>query len=138
MRAHRRTIPPVNAPAAESLGASRFSAADEPASPVQAMNPDLAASATKGPSTIRAFSFERNALERHVPPAVTAPENQPQPRSILGKLFKPQAEPAANARADSLHAMFERLRQVGRPANELTNTQASAGHASRAGRLPRL
>ncbi|MDR5857646.1 cellulose biosynthesis protein BcsP [Caballeronia sp. LZ062] len=138
MRGHRRNIPPVNAPAAESLGASRFSATDESVSPATGMTPDSAASVTNGPAAIRGFSFEANALERQVPPAVPAPEHQPQPQSILGKLFKPQIEPATNAPADSLDAMFERLRRAGRPATELTNTQAGAGHASRAGRLPRL
>jgi hypothetical protein len=149
MRPHRRTIPAVNPPAAESLSALRFSVMGESAPEETGTIPDSAASVapvapiapvapvTAKPEAARpAATFGSNLLAKRtpveVPPAVPAsrvaepaavpaasPSSSP---SILGKLFKPQAQPAASAPADSLNAMFERLRHADRPSNESTNT----------------
>ncbi|SAK50905.1 hypothetical protein AWB75_01472 [Caballeronia catudaia] len=166
-RPHRRTIPPVNPPAAESLSALRFSVMGESASeetgtipasatapaasvpPVHApVAPVANVTHANKPETPQAAStFGSNFLARRapvqVPPAAPAPR-APEPasapaapQSILGKLFNPQAQHATNAPANSLNAMFERLRHADRPANKPTNTQANADHAARAGRLPR-
>ncbi|VXC71703.1 conserved hypothetical protein [Burkholderia sp. 8Y] len=142
MRTHRRTIPPVNPPAAESLSAFRFSATADLASPETGMIPDSTSvtAAPIPPTSHEATTLRPEPARRapaHMPPSEPKPAPAA-PQSILGKLFKPQAGPATNAPADSLDAVFERLRHAGRPANEPTNTQASAGHATRAGRLPRL
>ncbi|SAL12410.1 hypothetical protein AWB74_00234 [Caballeronia arvi] len=159
MRPHRRTIPPVNPPAAESLSALRFSVMGESASEESGTIPDSAiapaasvppvqapvanvTNATQPEASQPASTFGSNFLARRapvqVPPATRAPEPVPAaPQSILGKLFNPQAQHATSAPADSLNAMFERLRHADRPANKPTNTQANADHAARAGRLPR-
>ncbi|SAL47487.1 hypothetical protein AWB70_03764 [Caballeronia cordobensis] len=159
-RPHRRTIPPVNPPAAESLSALRFSVMGESASNETGTIPDSAvapaasvpavqtpvaneAAASKPDTTRPSATLGANFLARRapvqVPPAAPAPRaaESAAPQSILGKLFKPQAQHATHAPAASLDAMFERLRRAERPATEPSNTQASAGHAPRAGRLPR-
>ncbi|SAK53910.1 hypothetical protein AWB80_01929 [Caballeronia pedi] len=157
-RPHRRTIPPVTPPAAESLSALRFSVLGESASKETGTIPDSASASavdvppvqpsaekdagtghaeTPRPAATSGSGFLARRAPVQVPPAAPAPrapEPAPaEPHSILGKLFRPQAQHAPSAPADSLGAMFERLRH----ANEPTNTQASAGLAARASRLPR-
>jgi hypothetical protein len=160
-RPHRRTIPAVSAPAAESLSALRFSALDNsatmesgtiPASTVDAATvadvpapPPVQAVA---PEPVRtAATFGSSFLARRAPAQAVndtprpQPAAEPAPQSILGKLFKPQAAQPASAPANPLQSMFDRLRHADAPAsasaNEPTTTQASAGHAVRASRLPR-
>jgi hypothetical protein len=132
MRAHRRAIPPVNPPAADSLSASRFSATGESASQETETIPHSPVAAVPAaasvPPVANAAAAPKPEPAGRVPAQV--PESAPAPQSILGKLFKPQAEPATTAPADSLNVLFERLRHAGRPESEPTNT--------RAGRLPRL
>ncbi|WP_248323102.1 cellulose biosynthesis protein BcsP [Caballeronia sp. Sq4a] len=138
MRAHRRAIPPVTPPAAESLSALRFSAMGESASHETGTIPDSAVAAVASAASLPPVTNVAATLKPE--PARRAPAQQPEsvpsapepsaPQSILGKLFKPQAQPATNAPADSLNVLFERLRHAGRPESEPTNT--------RAGRLPRL
>ncbi|KXV13356.1 hypothetical protein CR51_05060 [Caballeronia megalochromosomata] len=164
-RAHRRTIPPVKPPAAESLSALRFSTPGETAStetgtipdsafaPVASVPPAVAPVAPVAPVESKpvandagaghaerpraSATFGSSFLARRTPaeaaPVTRATEPVPaaQP-SILGKLFKPQAQQAPNAPAGSLDAMFERLRHARAPAEESTNT-----HAARASRLSR-
>ncbi|WP_250474056.1 cellulose biosynthesis protein BcsP [Caballeronia sp. GAFFF1] len=135
MRAHRRAIPPVDPPAAESLSALRFSATGESASHETGTIPDSAVAAVASVQTVtNAAAAPKPEPARRapaqVPESVTSAPAPAAPQSILGKLFKPQAQPATNAPADSLNVLFERLRHAGRAESEPTNT--------RAGRLPRL
>jgi hypothetical protein len=153
-RPHRRTIPAVNPPAAESLSALRFSAMGDSASSEGGTIPDSPDSAAARVTPVQApvaaverkpeparpvAAFGSTFLARRplAKPAAPAPHPHPHPapaasQSILGKLFKPQAQHAASAPADSLHAIFERLRHADHHADEPTNP-----HAARAGRLSR-
>ncbi|MFM0322519.1 cellulose biosynthesis protein BcsP [Caballeronia glebae] len=167
-RPHRRTIPPVNPPAAESLSALRFaalgeSASDEtetiadsaiadkaratPVAPVEHKPVAIDTSAGNAQPSRPATTFGSSFLARRAPaqvspvtPAVPAPrvaEPAPAaPQSILGKLFKPQTPSMPNAPANTLDAMFERLRHANPPGDKSTNTPASAGQ-TRASRLSR-
>ncbi|SAK97467.1 hypothetical protein AWB77_05723 [Caballeronia fortuita] len=154
-RAHRRTIPPVNPPAAESLSALRFSVLGEaasnetgtiPDSPPAAKSsaPPVQAPAPVEPEPARAAAtFGSNFLSRRAPapaaPVASVTERTPAaPQSILGKLFEPQTPdvPSASTRAGSLDAVFERLRHARAPRDESTNTQGSTVPA-RASRLSR-
>ncbi|MDR5762184.1 cellulose biosynthesis protein BcsP [Caballeronia sp. LZ035] len=152
-RPHRRTIPPVDAPAAQSLSALRFSALADPAAtetephvapaavpaatippvqaPVQAAEPRPAPAATFGSSVLarRAAPAAAPATKPVEPPRVQ-PAAETEAPSILGKLFKPQTPPAPSAPANSLQSMFDRLRHSG----EAANTQPAAHRTSR---LPR-
>ncbi|WP_175942062.1 cellulose biosynthesis protein BcsP [Caballeronia sp. BCC1704] len=135
MRAHRRAIPPVNPPAAELLSASRFSAMGDSASQETETIPHSPVAAVPAaasvPPVANAAAAPKPEPARRVPAQVPeSATSAPAPQSILGKLFRPQAQPATNAPADSLNVLFERLRHAGRPESEPTNT--------RAGRLPRL
>ncbi|KAK47190.1 hypothetical protein BG58_06615 [Caballeronia jiangsuensis] len=159
-RPHRRTIPPVNPPAAESLSALRFSApgasasnetgtiADSASTPVASVPPveskPVAADASPAAST----TFGSNFLARRAPaqvapvtpaaPTPRAPEPAPAaPQSILGKLFGQPTQPAPSAPAGSLDAVFERLRHARPQGDESTNKHAGAGHAAHASRLSR-
>jgi hypothetical protein len=158
-RPHRRTIPPVDAPAAQSLSALRFSAhaeeagvtegeADAPTAagipPVQAAAPVQAPAPapveTPAPAEVRpaAATFGSSFLARRAPaaaapvePARVQPAPQPEPQStILGKLFKPQTQPAPSAPSNSLQSMFDRLRQGAEP----TNAQSAAHRTNRLSR----
>ncbi|SAK54061.1 hypothetical protein AWB76_01908 [Caballeronia temeraria] len=163
-RPHRRTIPAVNPPAAESLSALRFSVLGEAASTETGTIPDSAsvpkasvppvhtpvapveskpvandASTAAAQASRPAATFGSSLLARrapaHVPPMTPAPPAPaPAPaaqQSILGKLFKPQAQHAPSASANSLDAMFERLRHARPQADEPTNTPARASRLSR-------
>ncbi|WP_250535501.1 cellulose biosynthesis protein BcsP [Caballeronia sp. AZ10_KS36] len=135
MRAHRRAIPPVTPPAAESLSALRFSATGESPSDETGTIPDSAdaTAASLAPVTNVAAALKPEPVRpapAQVPKSVPNAPAPSAPQSILGKLFKPQAQEATNAPADSLNVLFERLRHAGRAVSEPTNT--------RAGRLPRL
>ncbi|SAK59331.1 hypothetical protein AWB78_01838 [Caballeronia calidae] len=165
-RPHRRTIPPVNPPATESLSALRFSVLGESASNQIGTSPDSAAAcapsvppvqAPVASSLVRndganpsrpAATFGSNFAARRVTtqvspvtPAAEAPRApEPAPaaaQSILGKLFKPLAQTTASAPASSLDAIFERLRRASPHADDPTNMHAGAGHAARASRLSR-
>ncbi|BAN25145.1 cellulose biosynthesis protein BcsP [Caballeronia insecticola] len=161
-RPHRRTIPPVKAPAAESLSALRFSVLGESASNETGATPDSAAAPVTGIPPVQApveskpvannanavrqaapqpergaSTFGSSFLARRAPAQAVPPVSEPAPaasQSILGKLFKPQTQTAASAPAGSLDAMFDRLRHASPHAGESSNTQASADRASR---LPR-
>jgi hypothetical protein len=153
-RPHRRTIPPVDAPAAETLSALRFSALGEPAPnesstiPVASSVPPVVAQTAAG----RASTGDHAQHEPVHPPvtfgsnflasrsaAADAPARSPRhqqapepaPQTILGQLFKPQTPPAPAAPANALQSMFDRLRHADEPAN----IQASADRASRLSRL---
>ncbi|WP_244849430.1 cellulose biosynthesis protein BcsP [Caballeronia sp. SL2Y3] len=138
MRAHRRAIPPVTPPGAESLSALRFAATGESASDETGTIPDSAVATVAAVASVPPVANAAAALKPE--PARRAPAQVPKsvpsapapsaPQSILGKLFKPQAQEATDAPADSLNVLFERLRHAGRAVSEPTNT--------RAGRLPRL
>lgn len=155
-RPHRRTIPPVDAPAAQSLSALRFSALADPAAteteietepdkaPAPAPVAGVAPVEAPAPAEPRpaAPTFGSSVLARRTAPAASAPAAtpaelprvQPAPEaeapSILGKLFKPQTPPAPNAPANSLQSMFDRLRHTG----EAANTQPAAHRTSRLSR----
>ncbi|MDR5783295.1 cellulose biosynthesis protein BcsP [Caballeronia sp. LZ065] len=153
-RPHRRTIPPVDAPAAQSLSALRFSALADPAA--TASEPNVAPAAipvvsippvqapVQAAEPRPAATFGSSVLARRAAPAapvatpaatpVEPPRVQPAPDaeapSILGKLFKPQTPPAPGAPANSLQSMFDRLRHSG----ESATTQPAASRTSRLSR----
>ncbi|MDR5882546.1 cellulose biosynthesis protein BcsP [Caballeronia sp. LZ032] len=147
-RPHRRTIPPVDAPAAQSLSALRFSALADPAAIETETAPDMASAAAPTPEPTpaeprpAAATFGSSVLARRAPAAAPAPAATPaepprvqpaheaEPHSILGKLFKPQTPPAPSAPANSLQSMFDRLRHTG----ESANTQPAAHRTSRLSR----
>ena len=144
-RPHRRAIPPVNPPAAESLSALRFSAPGEEASHESVTIPDsMAAPVETKPAPVAdtprheatrpAATSGANFLARRspaqIPPAAPTPRApEPAPaaaaapaasQSILGKLFQPQAQNATSAPANSLDAMFERLRHANPQSSDST------------------
>ncbi|MDR5838471.1 cellulose biosynthesis protein BcsP [Caballeronia sp. LZ034LL] len=146
-RPHRRTIPPVDAPAAQSLSALRFSALADPAAIETATEtaPDMAPAAAPTPAPAEprpaAATFGSSVLARRAPAAAAltpaapprvqpAAEAEAEAPSILGKLFKPQTPPAPSAPANSLQSMFDRLRHTG----ESANTQPAAHRTSRLSR----
>ncbi|WP_250435644.1 cellulose biosynthesis protein BcsP [Caballeronia sp. ATUFL_F2_KS9A] len=148
-RPHRRTIPAVNPPAAESLSALRFSVLGESApaqtetipdsatvsktnaAPVHTMVPPVESNATElaRPAASFGTDFAARRTPAQVAPVTAAAPAAPQ--SILGKLFKPQTQSAPSASANSLDAMFERLRHARPQGDESTNTQARASRLSR-------
>jgi len=134
-RAHRRTIPPVDAPASVSLSAARFSSpVDDAAStaesaPRQTPPVVLPASAPAPAHGRLPRRVAESEAARHAP----EPKPDTQAPSILGKLFKPAASEAAVAPhgTGSLTAMFDRLRAAG------TEADARPARATLAARLPR-
>jgi hypothetical protein len=159
-RPHRRTIPPVNPPAAESLSALRFSApgesasnetgtiADSAATPAASVPPVESKPVAAETSPAASATFGSSFLARRAPaqvapvtPAAPTPR-APEPasatqQSILGKLFRQPAQTVPSAPAGSLDAVFERLRHARPQGDESTNKHAGAGHAGHASRLSR-
>ncbi|SAL13142.1 hypothetical protein AWB73_00467 [Caballeronia turbans] len=161
----RRTIPPVNPPAAESLSALRFSvpgesasnetgtiadSADAPAAsvpPVQtfaapveskAVADDAGTVVTERPGA--SATLGSNFLARRTPSPRTVPAPEPTPaapHSILGKLFGQPTQHVPSAPAGSLDAVFERLRRARPQGEESSNTRAGTGHAAQARRHSR-
>jgi hypothetical protein len=112
-RSHRRTIPPVNPPAAhDSLSAARFSSPEEAAQTAVPASLNVARpgwlDARNAPAAIPVV--DKAAAAPAIPKADTPRANPAS--SILGKLFQPA--PAAQAASDdSLPALFHRLRNGG-------------------------
>ncbi|WP_250514887.1 cellulose biosynthesis protein BcsP [Caballeronia sp. INDeC2] len=121
-RPHRRTIPAVNPPAAESLSALRFSVLAEAASNETGTIADstLAPVASVPPVQTPAAPVESKRLASDAGAAAPAA-----PPSILGKLFGQPAQHVPSSPAGSLDAVFERLRHARPQGDESTNTPAS-------------
>jgi hypothetical protein len=117
-RAHRRSIPPVDAnPSVDAHRATRFSrlAESAPDSDVQPVAASAAAAIARTNGNAQS--------QAHTPPALEplrektqSERTQNEKLSILGKLFdKPAPAPASN-QTNSLDSLFDRLRAAGEPA----------------------
>jgi hypothetical protein len=117
-RAHRRSIPPVNAnPSVDAHRATRFSrlAESAPDTDVQPV-PPVSESRSAPTSAATIARANGNApSQADAQPALRTQREEPAP-SILGKLFdKPKAASASNP-SNSLDSLFDRLRAAGEPA----------------------